>query len=299
MASEAVKICDTNSRKPALMVIGAGFLWGIIGVFSNTLSSLGFTPIQITEGRCAVSAICLLIFLLIKNRNELKINIKDIWMFLGTGICSIAFFNICYFTCINMTSLSAAAILLYTSPCFVMVLSCILFNEKFTFKKLISLLLAFIGCGAVSGVFSSEMNMTPLGFLVGIGSGLGYGLYSIFGRFALKKYSSTTIIFYTFVVAAIFLIPFCNIGDMAENIFTNAYSALNTVLLGSMSTMLPFLLYTSGLSKMDTGKAAVLAFVEPMTATIVSAVIFKEVLTFMSITGILLIIISVLILSRN
>ncbi len=50
---------------------------------------------------------------------------------------------------------------------------------------------------------------------------------------------------------------------------------------------------------MDTGKAAVLAFVEPMTATIVSAVVFKEVLTFMSITGILLIIISVLILSRN
>ncbi len=77
MASEAVKIYDTNSRKPALMVIGAGFLWGIIGVFSNTLSSLGFTPIQITEGRCAVSAVCLLIFLLIKNKNELKINIKD------------------------------------------------------------------------------------------------------------------------------------------------------------------------------------------------------------------------------
>lgn len=98
-----------------------------------------------------------------------------------------------------MTSLSVAAVLLYTAPAFVMVLSYLLFHEKFTVRKSIALVLTFVGCVFVTGIIGSSQTLSGKGILIGIGAGFGYALYSIFGRFALKKgYDSFTISFYTF-----------------------------------------------------------------------------------------------------
>ena len=72
-------------------VLAAGCLWGIIGLFSNTLRSMGLNPIQITELRSMVAAAGLLIIILCKDRSQLRIHLRDVWMFLGTGIASIAF----------------------------------------------------------------------------------------------------------------------------------------------------------------------------------------------------------------
>ena len=117
-------------------VLAAGCLWGIIGLFSNTLRSMGLDPVQITELRSLIAAAGLLIIILCKDRSLFRIHLRDLWMFLGTGIASIAFFNICYFLCITLSTLSIACTLLYTGPCFVMILSCLIFREKFTPKKL-------------------------------------------------------------------------------------------------------------------------------------------------------------------
>lgn len=80
-------------------------------------------------------------------------------MFLGTGLCSIVFFNICYFTAIQLTTLSMAAILLYTAPSIVMVLSILLFKEAFTPVKALCLVLAFAGCVLVSGLGVGKVNI--------------------------------------------------------------------------------------------------------------------------------------------
>ena len=127
-------------------VLAAGCLWGIIGLFSNTLRDMGLDPVQITELRSLIAAAGLLIIILCKDCSLFRIHLRDLWMFLGTGIASIAFFNICYFLCITLSTLSIACTLLYTGPCFVMILSCIIFREKFTPKKAVALVLAVGGC---------------------------------------------------------------------------------------------------------------------------------------------------------
>ena len=83
---------------------------------------------------------------------RLRIAWRDAWMFLGTGLGSIVFFNICCFTAIELTTLSVAAILLYTAPSIVMVFSIFLFHERFTRRKGLCLVLAFAGCVLVSGL---------------------------------------------------------------------------------------------------------------------------------------------------
>ena len=261
-----------------ICVIFAGIFWGIIGLFSNPLSDIGFSSMQITFLRCLVSALSLLIVTAVKNPMLFRISLRDIWMFVGTGIISIVFFNVCYFISIQESTLSVACTLLYTGPCFVMILSCILFHEKFTVKKAISLCIAVTGCAFITGLIggSSGAHITPFAFMVGIGSGLGYGLYSIFGRIALKKYHWLTVITYTFSFAALSLLPFCRFTEISAAVSANSSALINILLLGLLSTLTPFLLYTNGLDHMETSKAAMFTFVEPLFATIISIAVFHE-----------------------
>ena len=205
-------------------------------------------------------------------------------MFLGTGLCSIVFFNICYFTAIQLTTLSMAAILLYTAPSIVMVLSILLFKEAFTPVKALCLVLAFAGCVLVSGLGVGKVNIP--GVLAGLGAGFGYALYSIFARYALAKYTPFAVTTWTFVVAAAGLVGFSHAGQIAAVVLTVPEAAALFVLLGVVSTALPFGLYTLGLNKMEAGKASILASVEPLTSTLVGVAVFHEPLTAAGLGGI-------------
>lgn len=279
-------------------IILAGILWGIIGFFSRGLSAAGFSSIQITSVRCFITAVTLTVFLLAADRDRLKIEPKDIFLFCGTGILSIVFFNICYFLTISRTTLSVAAILLYTAPCFVMIMSAFFFGEKITRRKTAGFFFAFSGCVMITGIFSGDTAaISGIGLLTGILSGFCYGLYSIFGRAALEKYSPVTVTTYTFITASIAAIPFSRPEELVTAVLHNPSVPTNAILLGTVSTLLPFLLYTKGLEKIEPGRASVMAFVEPMTATIVGIIIFHENLTLQTGIGILLIFLSVVLLN--
>ncbi|MDD6571265.1 MAG: DMT family transporter [Thermoflexaceae bacterium] len=291
------KSVNAVSVKAVSEVLLAGFCWGLIGLFTRPLSQAGMSPMQITAVRCIVAGAALFFYLLIKDKKVLKIHLKDIWMFIGTGIISIVFFNVCYFTTINMATLSFAAILLYTSPYFVMILSAILFREKITRKKITALLFAFAGCVLVTG-FQTD-GIKAFSILTGLGSGLCYGLYSIFGNIALKKYSSMTVTVYTFLVAAVGISPFAGMNEITGIIAGNQSVLWIIVALGIFSTMLPFVLYTEGLSHMEAGKAAVLAFSEPLAATLAGIVVFHEKITFMSAVGIGMMFLAIIYINRK
>ena len=68
-----------------LCTIFAGVLWGTISVFLKNLSSSGLSLIQITACRAIFSSFFLFVYFLVKDKNLLKIKVKDIWMFVGTG----------------------------------------------------------------------------------------------------------------------------------------------------------------------------------------------------------------------
>ena len=140
--------------------------------------------------------------------------------------------------------------------------------EKITVQKIVALVLAFAGCVLVSG-FGGKV--TVVGILVGLGSGLGYGLYSIFGTFALKKYQPLTVTCYTFLIAGLGSVFVSDPVDLFAKISAtdNKPVLMGFVLLTAVVTaVIPFLLYTLGLNMTTAGKAAVLATVEPAAATL-------------------------------
>lgn len=256
------------------LVILAACLWGAIGLFSRVLAQAGMNAIQITALRSLVTAIGLLIWAGLKGR--WRISYKDIWMFLGTGLCSVAGFNIFYFLTMTQTTLSLAAVLLYTAPFFVLLLSALCFRERLTRQKILCSILALCGCICTTGILCGDLAITPIGILTGVASGFCYALYSIFGKFALQKYRFETVTFYTFLVAAVALLPFSNPIQLAKIVVSSPTTAVISFLLGLVFTLLPFLLYTKGLSGISSGTASVLAFAEPLTATLLGVLVFGE-----------------------
>ena len=289
-----------NARMASvLMVVTAGTLWGTIGLFSRALNDAGLDSFQVTEARCMITAIGLLLILGAWKRDLLKISLKDSWMFVGTGICSIIVFNILYFQTAQLVSLSMTAVLLYTAPCFVLIFSVIIFHEKLTAQKLAALVFAFVGCVFTAGIIGGSDDFNMMGFVMGIGSGISYSLYSIFGKFALKKYHALTVTFYTFLFAGVALLPFCapwHIIEVAARVDEGLWYMLG---LGIMITLIPYFLYTQGLRGLDAGVASVIAFIEPMVATIAGFIVYNEGVTFFSLLGIVMILFSVILLNLD
>ena len=296
MNSKSTRIMQ--SKLSTLSVLIAGIMWGVIGLFVRSLVSYGFSSMCIVFIRSISGTLLMGLFLLLYNRKLLKIRLKDIWCFLGTGVVSLTFFNICYFTTINMTSLSVAAILLYTAPSMVMLMSLILFKEKMTKRKVISVILAFVGCVLVTGVLSDSSTISGIGILVGLGSGLGYALYSIFARYALDKgYHSFTVTFYTLMFSAIASVEFCEWDKCRTAISAKPALIAFFLLFGLISTMLPYIFYTLGLNGMEAGKASIIASIEPVTATVLGIVVFHESMSLMGILGAVIVIISIVIVN--
>lgn len=254
----------------------AGILWGCTGIFirkfTPTLSSM-----QIVSARTALTVAVLFVILIVFKRDLLKIKLRDIWCFIGTGVCSIIFFNYCYFKCMSLTSLSVAAVLLYTAPAMVMVISAIVFKEKITVPKISALLLALLGCTLTSGIMGTEALISKEGLIIGLGAGFGYALYSIFSRAALNRgYSSLTIIFYTFLTALVFLIPLTDWKTLSAALLSSNKNFAYYVMFTLLCTVLPYIFYTYALTKLSPSKASIMASVEPVAATLVGFIFFNE-----------------------
>ena len=289
---------DNKAIIGSALIIIAGCFWGSMGIFVRRLDTYGFSSIQIVSIRVTMAALIFALVLFVKDRKGFTISFRDIPLFLGLGFGSILFFTVCYFSAITMMSLSTAAILLYTSPIWIMLMSILFFHEKLDRRKLIALALAFAGCVLVSGI--SGGGVTPTGLLVGLGSGIGYGLYSILGKIALCKYSPYTVTTYTFVFAAIGSWFICRPADMI-NKFSDAadpgFLILFCCLTAVITAVIPFLAYTLGLERVEASKAGIIATIEPMVATLIGIVVFSEPLTLMSGMGIALILSAVVLLN--
>jgi len=288
-----------TKTRATLCVLAAGALWGCISLFVRHLSAAGLSSGDIAAVRLAVGALGMLVVILVVDRKLLRIRLRDLWMFVGTGIVSITFFNLCYFTCITMSEASIAVVLLYTSPIFVMLMSALFFKERVTKRKVAALALTFIGCTLVAGVLGGTVALPPAALAAGIASGFFYATYSIFGRKALERYDSLTITFYTFAVGTL-ASPFTSDlpGLVARTAADPSLIAWYAG-LGVFCTIAPYLLYTVGLKHLEPSKAAIFATMEPLVGSLLGIFAYGESTGPLKITGMALILASVLLANTD
>ena len=286
-----------NRVRAITCVLVAGVMWGCVSLFVRRLTAVGLSTMDIAGVRLAVGAVGMLAIILIVDRNLLRIRLRDLWMFVGTGVISVMLFNVCYFTCMTISEASIAVVLLYTSPIFVMLMSAVFFKERVTVRKVAAIAMTFAGCVCVSGLLGGAVRLTPFALMAGIASGFFYATYSIFGRVALKRYKPLTVTFYTFVTGTIASLVLADYGGVATAVASEPSTILWIVGMGVLCTIVPYLLYTSGLEHLETGLAAVLATIEPLVGSLLGILAYGESIGPLKIAGMALILAAVVLVS--
>lgn len=287
------------NRRSYCEIILAGILWGTSGVFVGWLIPYGFSSLSLTAFRGIVAFIFLLVYCLIREHSAFRIRKEHCLLFLGIGITQFATAT-CYFLCMQMTSVATAVVLMYTSPVYVMLFSVLFWKESFSLIKGLAVGGMLLGSALVSGLIGSAV-FHGWGVVIGILSGVTYGLYSLLTKTALKNgYSPLSPVLYGSLVMGVLNLPMINI-DITINAITKTPLVVLLLLLGLgvVTFVFPFFLYAKGLQRLSAGTAATLSIVEPMAATLFSVIVFRLSLDSLELIGIILILLSVVLLSGS
>lgn len=260
-------------------ILVAAAMWGCIGLFSRPLLAAGFSTGNVVVIRNFGGMAVLLLWFLLRDRSVIPIRPRHLPIFFGTGVCCILFFALCYFRCQQLCSLAVSAILLYMAPAIVVLLGALVLHERITRKKLLALALALLGCSFVTGIWSGGLTVTAEGILFGLGSALFYALYSIISPFGLRHYGPFTVVVWTFIFSGLGSLFFLDWPGMAAGFSAQPRLLLCALGLMVVATALPFLFYTKGLSGVESGRAAILASVEPVVAAFIGILLFHEPMT--------------------
>lgn len=285
-----------------ILPILAGFMFGSSGFFVRTLTQNGIDSTTLLFLRFSIAIIPLLIAIFLTDTKLLKIDLKDIPLFLVCAICIFGL-NICYNESMNTVPLSLAAVLLSLAPIYVLILAYILFREKITAKKLICMALAIFGCILMTGVLESNLNNTPLiGIISGIGAGLFWAIYLMASKKSIENGNHTyTILIYSIVFISIALIPVTNFSQITSFISINPiWTIIFLIIHSTFSFALPYILSTTSLKYIDSGVSSILmSGAEPLAALIFGLLIYSEVPTFLMFFGFILTIVSIMTLSKK
>lgn len=281
-----------------ICIILAGVLWGTSGIFSELLSPYGFTAWQMTALRGAVAFLCLALFALLRDRRLFCARGRAILLYLCIGLALFGTSG-CYFAAMRLTSVSTAVVLMYTAPVMVMLFSVLFWKERFTKLKLLSVGVMLFGCVLVSGVIGG-LYLDPVGFLVGLLSGVSYASYNILTKYATRKgLPPASITLYGALFMALIALLFCRpLGILDAAAKRPALTLPLILLLGTVTFIFPYLFYARGLKELPAGTASSLSIVEPMAATLFSIAFLGEKPSLFSVLGILLILSAVFLLSR-
>ena len=162
-------------------------------------------------------------------------------------------------------------------------------------KKTLALVLTLVGCACVCGIFSGDLTATAFGVLLGLGAGFFYALYTIFGHYALTHYNSMTVTVWTFLFAGLASLVLIKPEEL-RIAFAAPISWVMAICLVVFSTVLPYMFYTKGLSRLESGAASIMASLEPVVASLVGVLVFGEPMTALTAWGIALVLSGVVIL---
>jgi drug/metabolite transporter (DMT)-like permease len=191
------------------MVAAAAAIWGSIGVTGKVLFSRGLDAGLVSSARVLLAFLMMASAMLCSRRDLLRIGFRDALLFLCFGVFGTGAYTLLYMLAIEKTTASLAVVLLYTAPFFAILVSRVVFGEPLTRAKGVGLLLAAAGVAMCVGGRTFSLTRADLhGIACGLGSGLAYGLFGVFGKIGLKRHDYRTVVTYSLGFAAVFLAAF-------------------------------------------------------------------------------------------
>lgn len=260
----------------------SGFSFGFLGVFGKLGFKNDLSVGELLSYRFLVASLLMAAGLALVSPSRLRITLKDLFICAGLGFFGYAVFSTFYFEAVKGVSVAMASLLLYTYPILVALGARLFFKTRLTKAQLIALPLAFAGLAVLLGGdllgFMTESSAAT-NRLVAIGAGLAsavcYAGYILVSSRFQTNIDPLTSGFYVMLFAAVGLISF---HQPAFAVTTPTQIAIVTG-IALVCTVLPLVLFLSGLQKLGNTEASLLSTIEPVTAAAVGSLLLGESLT--------------------
>jgi DME family drug/metabolite transporter len=279
---------DTRSdaRHGLLMIVAAAILWGTVGSATKALYGLADTnALSIGFFRLALSTPALLLACWqALGRRMFSVARRDLVLMMLMGV-AMALYQVCYFAAIARVGVAIAVLVtLCTAPVMVALLSALFLRERLTGTVSLALTCALVGTGMLVWMPSGgEARDTLGGVLLALGSALGYTVIALCSRGLAGRYHPLQPLTVGFGAGALMLLPFALAVGLAIEYPPEGWALL--LHLGLIPTALAYVLFLGGIRHVTATVASVVTLIEPLTSTLLAALLFGERLGSLGLLG--------------
>ncbi len=266
--------------KSKIMLSTSMVIFGTLGLFTRNIA-VGSGELALY--RAVLAALLIAVYLLItKQKFDFSFIKKEIPLLLASGI-AMGINWILLFEAYKYTAVSLATLSYYFAPVIVTVLCPIIFREKLTFKQLMCFIMSTIGLIMIIGI-NNVGSGDFVGILFGIGAAIFYAGVIILNKF-IKNTKGIHRTLLQFIAAIIVLVPYVAFTGGTKLGALNSVGWICLLTVGVVHTGITYCLYFSALKELKGQETAILSYIDPLVAVLVSTVILHESITLWQVLG--------------
>jgi DME family drug/metabolite transporter len=295
-----IAVTKPSLTKGYIIALTATTLWATTGVLiSYLLTNYIIAPLTLACWRDVLVSSVLAVILAVARPSLLRIRRRDVLFFAAYGFLGVAVNHALWVYSVAFSGATAGTVLVYTGPAFVTIAAHWVFQEPITRFKVLAVASSLVGCVLITGAYDlTLLRLNPLGIIAGVGVGVGFAFYSLFGKLSATRHSPWTTTVYSFGFGAFFLL----LTQRPAQLFSMGNAPLGWLtlfVLGAGPTLGGFALYTASLRYLPVSVASLIATLEPVITAIMAFFLLGERLSPVQLVGALLILFGVLTLRRE
>ena len=255
-------------------------IWGTLAPF---VRNIPLSSGELALYRAVLAAALVGIFLLITGQRLSVGSVKkEIFLLLLSG-GAMGFNWILLFEAFRFTTVSAATLSYYFAPVIVMAVCPLLFREKITGKQILCFVMSTAGLVLITGTAGGG-SRDLLGILLGLGAAVLYAAVMLLNKF-IKGVTGLQRTFIQFLAAIIVLLPYVAFGSGFHLRELDGRGFRMLLIVGLVHTGITYCLYFSALKELPGQKVAILSYIDPLVAVLVSVIWLREPITAPQILG--------------
>lgn len=273
---------------PQILLIISMLVFGTIAVFVKNIklsSGIDLSSQELALYRAVLASVLIALFLIItKQKFEFSKIKKEVPLLLISGI-AMGINWILLFQAYKYTTVSVATLSYYFAPVIVTIACPILFKEKLTKKQIICFIFSTVGLALITGIGDLSQGKNHLiGILFGLGAACFYATVIIMNKY-IKNVAGVQRTFLQFLAAIIILLPYVLLTSKINIMSLTKVSWINLLIVGLVHTGITYCLYFTALKDLPGQKAAILSYIDPLVAVLMSVFVLSEEITFVQIIG--------------
>lgn len=266
---------------PRAMLIASMAIFGTLAPFvRNVPVSSG----ELALYRAVLAALMIGVFLAVTKQSIPFTKIKkEVPLLLISGM-AMGINWILLFEAYKYTTVSVATLSYYFAPVIVTAVCPILFRERLTGRQILCFAMSTLGLVMITGIGDLGGSNNPVGILFGLGAAVFYASVVLLNKF-IKNVDGIHRTFLQFLAAIVILLPYVLVTGGITLANLNSVGWANLLVIGLVHTGLTYCMYFSSLKDLPGQKAAILSYIDPLVAVLISVTVLEETMSVWQVIG--------------